>query len=136
MATTINTLKVMSLLQEAVKLKGADYVYTSEHPDECLYNNDDGTPSCIVGYVFDSLGLKVPEEANSRPLRTMGTTTYPTVQPPRVHVNLVSTEVEFTPGAFEALTMAQSYQDQGVDWGTAVEYAKESVHKNVTEKNR
>jgi hypothetical protein len=133
MATTIDTAKVLSLLHDAVKLKGADYKYNTD--ETCVYKNPDGTPSCIVGHVFSSLGLEIPEQYNTNSIRFLSSSHY---DHDRAYITIptVSREVEFTVGAFEALEQAQLKQDAGVAWGEAVEYAEMSVEKNIPEEKR
>lgn len=135
--------EVLAALERAVEAKGADYVDPGsvEAYGSCDYAKH-GAPSCIVGHVFDYLGLDVTKLENG--------TVQDEVLVERVYVgedgderldfdtyrfdpryyrgaDLVDPEVEFTKEAVTLMGYAQARQDVGKTWGEAVKFAKEEI---------
>lgn len=106
------------LLQRAVEERGEDYVYPrASSPGGCVYFEDDGTPSCIVGHVLAYLGYTKDdiEDFNDQ------------------SVGAVS---DAAPMDFQArwlLRDAQIRQDQGTPWGRAVSEAIASMESPLPE---
>ena len=79
-----------------------------ENPDrqveQCLYTYEDGSPCCVVGYVFDRLGITRPEHGvrvNSKPIGGPFMTAW-----------LEASGVDFSNDAEQLLTRAQIIQDK------------------------
>ena len=108
----------LELLERAVQEKGPDYVYPkSDTQDEdgdgdyvCLYRNADGSPSCIVGHVFNYLGV-LPKVGEGRSAR-------------QAVMDLGLVTGKWNPTS-EILQTAQRDQDAGATWGEALAAARE-----------
>lgn len=145
MTITIDKDRALELLAKAVKEKGEDYVYPRSNSakgtyGKCLYVEDDGTPSCIVGHVIgyvkpSLLPLVGTWERNECPERDeydfppkhttieqgFGFSTGATY----VADSLERSDLlRFTPEAVSVLSRAQRIQDGGETWGKALEEAK------------
>lgn len=124
----ITTERVLDLLDEAVRERGADFTYPGRGPD-CVYFVDDnvledfteegidvevGSPACIVGFVLSKLGVKAED------LGAMNTNT----GAGSLLGNHFRDRFEFEQGAVEALEGAQVEQDTGATWGQARDFAR------------
>lgn len=112
--------QTIELLQRAVAEKGDSYVYEKElglFP--CRYFNNQGTPSCIVGHVFDYVGLLtvIDDSRNySQVNGTIGGSGQRVMPEPIAEA--------FSDASFVALQAAQDAQDDGKTWGEALIAAK------------
>lgn len=112
--------QVVEALDRAVAAKGVDYVYKNVEADghsgpTCVYALKDGSPSCIVGHVLADIA---PDEFKriakwEREAGDTGIVTY---------LEDVATAL-FAPDQAEALTRAQTAQDDGNHWGFARDVA-------------
>lgn len=112
-------------MERAVEKMGEDYVHPKTNL--CVYFNDDGSPSCILGHVFADLGLiraeELSYEGNSKKLRGL------------VRGNPKATMNMLFPGLsgkhyhalFTSLSLAQDMQDAGDTWGLVLKRYKESL---------
>jgi len=100
------------LLQNAIKLKGGDYVYKNEFASCSNFKNETDVPQCIVGHVLHSLGLGYNDCGDGTILGTIG----------RLRDN--RPEIKFTRSAVLLLQIAQTAQDTGASWGSAVASAE------------
>ena len=113
---SITTENVIELLEKAVEIKGADYVYPA---GECFYSNRkvNPEPMCIVGYV---LADEEPElfsevaERESRESLSCGIMDFEDWD--------IALPIDFK--TTNVLYAAQRVQDNGGTWGTALEAAK------------
>jgi hypothetical protein len=117
--------EAVELLQEAVAKKGEDYVYEpplvqTPYIEEgsqvalCVYFDDEGSPSCIVGHALAKKGVtrEALDNVDSELNRNAGP------------YGLESAEVISAPvGVIDLLSLVQDYQDQGTPWGEALRIA-------------
>jgi hypothetical protein len=110
--------QTVDLLRQAVLIKGPDYIYPSSlkspHNNLCQYEID-GEPACIVGYVmsfFPNLSWDYWRDGDDE--RQFNAGGYSQIEGLRE---------QFTPAAVEVLGRAQTIQDDGRTWGTALERA-------------
>ena len=114
MSNTITATTALNLLEEVVREKGGDYVYPNL--DRCIYFDDEGAPSCIVGHVLAKLGA-IEGDLKSK----IG---------PGIKVNealltsLIIDGIELEEDAMNLLRAAQRKQDEGSTWGAAVSKAR------------
>jgi hypothetical protein len=109
------------ILDALVEEYGADYVYP-EADNGCLYVRD-GAPSCIIGHVYNRLG--VPLEV----LAANEFTTASEVAHRALGVDIYNNEGgDFIPIA-RYLDRIQREQDSTIPWGQAVESAR-TKYKN------
>ena len=134
---------VQKALDDAVALKGEDYVYPSS---DCAYSTNpalgEQAPSCIVGYVLNALEPEVFKEVAKRewqkPDPSLG------VYVDEYGYALDSTTVEglrdrwgirafddVEDGVVELLYEAQSNQDSGNTWGSSVALAREYLERRA-----
>lgn len=98
----------LSLLNRAVEEKGADYIY-EQLPGSpyCVYRNEDGSPSCLAGHVFDYLGVLGAVQENASAAS----------QPPEI-IGL------FDDPAMMLIERSQDAQDDGrATWRDSVDFA-------------
>lgn len=101
---------VLRLMEEAVALKGSDYVYGHIPADEddqagsCRYIVD-GQPSCIVGHVLVAAGVEPAEVTRHEGGAAFSIVPHLTGWPQEV---------------VDALDSAQKAQDGGLSWGEAL----------------
>lgn len=136
--------EVLAALERAVEAKGADYVDPGSRSDGpgCVYGTSDGAPSCIVGHVFDYLGLDVGKLDNGtvqdevlvdRGLISEEDNDFVYFDTYRFDpgyyygADLEEPEVEFTREAVTLMGYAQAKQDTGNTWGEAVKFAKGEI---------
>jgi hypothetical protein len=116
MSDVIDKNRVIELLQQAVLVKGDDYVdpRSSNEEEGCLYFEKSGAPSCIVGHVLYDLGIrKLYNNGEVSDIIDIDDSD-----------NYFIGNHEFTPEAIDALSVAQMTQDHGYSWGKAVAEAK------------
>ncbi|MDX3260797.1 hypothetical protein PV336_16370 [Streptomyces sp. MI02-2A] len=116
-----------TLLADAVKEKGADYVYQnvdSPHgnPTCAYFDPTTGAPSCIVGHVIAAKG------ATRERLDNREQNLYTDVQG-LVHAEIIKVDNE----THALLTIAQEKQDRDVSWGEAVKGALEGYEERARE---
>lgn len=102
----------IALLYEEANKKGFDYVYDAI--EGCQNFLRDGTPSCIVGHVYDALGFTRPEISEG--------TVFASIE------SVEGAGVVVEPAAKIAFRVAQSRQDGGATWGEAFESARAAGH--------
>lgn len=125
----IDHIQAVEILRDIVKDLPQDYSYydrvheidptTESMPNEdipCQYRWGE-KPACIVGQVFDRLGIEVDEAWEGRTaisldweLERLGT-------------------VRFTYRALDVLRAAQLYQDRGASWVSAVDGARRTAEE-------
>lgn len=104
--------QALELLDRAVELKGADYVYPRPALDSpgagngCFYLHADG-PGCIVGHVLHWAGLTNEELSSIEGAKAGGVGR----RVPRLHMD---------ERVGDLLAHVQSEQDTGETWGAAV----------------
>ena len=107
---------VLNAAREVVAEKGEDYVYSGPG-GSCVYANEDGTPSCLVGHVIHRLDPNVFKHLAEKEFVDDTTA-----------AELLTVE-EYVPYEFwdmeaeRAMNTAQEHQDDGVPWGTALKAA-------------
>lgn len=106
---TITYADALNALNEAVKAKGYDYVYTKR--GNFCYNVFDGNPDCIVGHALVWLGVPVEWFADSM-LNENATTVCNTLN--------FRGMFDIEEDAIEFLSEVQVEQDSGTPWGKAV----------------
>lgn len=110
---------VTRLMEEAVALKGEDYVYEQRKPDDfgetCDYIRD-GQPSCIVGHVLVAAGVR-PEVLSNHE----GEGAYSAINT-LAHCGGQEGLIEWAADndLRSALNDAQGAQDAGRTWGEAL----------------
>ena len=115
--------QLLTAFQNAVDLKGEDYVYrpfkVASGSIECVYAKD-GEPSCIVGYAINELDPEafkkvaewektVHEDSNVSPWGSSD-----------VDAVAAAGLVEFEPDALELAEKVQYMQDRSEPWGDAL----------------
>ncbi|WP_037355444.1 hypothetical protein [Amycolatopsis orientalis] len=112
--------KALELLERAVKEKGADYLYPRTYTaglPVCAYERN-GKPSCLVGTALSYTGVTVEQ------LREMDAAGYASFA--RLYMD-DRLPVELTDDAVDVFQAAQTAQDIGDIWGTALEKAREEA---------
>lgn len=112
--------QINAALKKALEDRGEDYVYPDDekHNGGCMYATENGTPSCIVGYVLNELDPeKFAEVARwERDEDTADTA---------VGDAYLAVGLDLHRDQVDALEAAQVKQDQGLPWGrAAVEYMR------------
>ena len=112
---------VLNAAREVVAERGEDYVYSNSLNEggsgKCVYANEDGTPSCLVGHVIHRLDPNVFKNLAEKEFADDTTA-----------AELLTVE-EYVPTDFwemeaeAAMNTAQAYQDDGLPWGTALKAA-------------
>lgn len=104
---------VLPIIEEIVAAKGPDYVYEKVN-DRCVYMDEQGKPSCLVGYflahqslIYDLSPHEYEEEGASNVLNTLA----------------YNDIAYFDSEADDFLQIVQEKQDAGVPWGQAVDFA-------------
>lgn len=111
---------VTRLMEEAVALKGEDYVYEMPRNKEgdvigCSYIHND-QPSCIVGHVLVAAGVDPDQLHQHEGVAAENLT---------IRVQLWDTDYTMS----RALNAAQEAQDSGETWGEALRVFKEELEK-------
>ena len=120
-ATEVTPAKAVELVEQAVARRGNDYVYPEDwknpETNRCRYLNEDGTPACIVGDIFAAEGwfwgqaeTVIHSEVNYSSMRDL--------------LTLLGKEGELSENVIDVLEAAQSAQDHGDTWGTALTKAE------------
>jgi hypothetical protein len=107
-------------LDAAVELKGADYHYEKVRGEGgipvCRYFDRYAKPSCLVGYVFDMLGVDpIPFDDVDNGLGAAAMSN--------------SGRVSYDAATLGLLQEAQVWQDNDKPWGDAVSKAKSSPYR-------
>jgi hypothetical protein len=106
----------LRLLDSALKLKGADYIYPPEIQEtwgECKYRDpDSGEPSCIVGHALHELGLL--DQADEG-----------------IGAFVMLRDMGFSTIFASAMSVAQDSQDNYHTWGEAVSEARGWVESHA-----
>lgn len=122
-ADTLTAERTLELLDKAVEERGQDWEYPGQG-SECVYFVDEdvqqdfpgsevGAPACIVGFVLNELGITLDDVAEANQgagVKTLIDSFLPEI-------------LTVEPEAVELLIEAQTAQDTGTAWGTAVEQA-------------
>jgi hypothetical protein len=112
--------QALKVMEEVVNEFGDDYVYGDEQKNEygdCVYANEDGTPSCLVGHViarldpdaFDNVVYK-EQELGSTPAHNLTNEGY-------VQLGFWDENTAYI------MMEAQGAQDTGSTWGEAYQRA-------------
>lgn len=100
-------------MRKAVEDRGEGYIYPEDEMfnDGCQYKREDGSPSCIIGYVLNYIDPKlVPERGD----------------PIKASEVLAALGVE-DDYLIDAATTAQSLQDNQLPWGAALARFEKSL---------
>lgn len=89
-------------MRKVVAEHGEDYVYIPG--PFCVYRNEDGSSSCLIGHALSVLGIQVPDELNAEPIED-------------INDDQQYTEDEVL---IFAMQRAQEEQDRASTWGTAL----------------
>lgn len=133
MSVTLTIENVVKAVEEAVELKGSDYVYPSNEPDPlresvigaCQYVRS-GAPSCLVGHALVSLGV---------PLNRLASFDLQYANSAKAVLDTLYAEaiIDFENAGEELdeietfLMAAQGKQDEGFTWGEALTAARHKV---------
>lgn len=111
--------ETIAKLEAIVAKYGEDYVYQlptyedeSGELESCMYSNQDGTPSCIVGHVLKEVSPKYFKSVHEREWEQLDSNAV---------YNLSGIYQYFEERAVNLLSNVQFDQDDGVTWGEAVE---------------
>lgn len=113
----LNEQNVAEALREAVRKRGADFVYPEEWTNSlgnCEYVVN-GEPACIVGEVLHSLGVPL---SRLKPNNSVANKLFQLE-----HAGVLV----YTQGAMRVLRVAQRVQDAGLPWGVTVKKALKAV---------
>ena len=120
MTEIIDRERAVELLRKQVEAKGTDYEYEAPASiGRCVYFDNDGCPSCVVGYVLADLGVTLGgvHEIGRDP----GS---PSDSGNQIAISAVNVDgVQLTSGARHVLATAQRAQDNGQPWGEALNLA-------------
>lgn len=127
MTTLITAEKALSLLEDAVALKGREYVYeplSTMVSATCQYTRD-GEPSCGVGYALHAAGVPIEGLAILDSLQD--DTSIDSVDVRYVLRN----DLDFivTDEAAEVFAAFQRFQDKQRSWGESLDEAKRYIDK-------
>lgn len=121
MTTLITAEKALSLLEDAVALKGRDYVYPviEEMWDAGCHYTRDGEPSCGVGYALHSAGVSIEH------LAILDNHDDSAIDGEDIRYTLRN-EFDFvlTDEAIEVFSAFQRFQDMKRSWGESLDEAK------------
>lgn len=121
MTTLITAEKALSLLEDAVALKGRDYVYPVMEQMwrvGCHYTRD-GEPSCGVGYALHAAGVSIEG------LAMLDDNDENAIDSEEIRYTLRN-DLDFivTDEAVEVFTAFQRFQDKQHGWGESLDEAK------------
>lgn len=102
----IDHVEALALLGRAVNEMGEDYVYPVYDEGFCKYFREDGSPSCIVGFVLDYKGISIEH--------------YATLNAEEVNELRAGGVIDLTDKAIAVLEAAQRTQDHSGTWGDAL----------------
>lgn len=122
---------VNPVLDELLKEFGEDYVYPALRNGyrDCAYAKDN-QPSCLVGHVLHRLGVPVEDlnfldnQRDSQLSTLAGSDKYWDEYEDAPVLALALIGVAWEDDAISLLSVAQTYQDVGETWGTAVAQAR------------
>lgn len=127
--------QTLEAMRAAVAEKGEGYVYKRQvHPDSpdtgltsCLNTTPDRTaPGCLAGEVFHRVGVPLEWLADMANINSGATAVVAKLR----HEG----KFDFDDASVKLLSEAQSYQDSGTPWGSALEkaikYVETGVHEN------
>lgn len=110
--TKITDKQILDTLKDVVK-ENPDYVYANDHRvyyssgsyTECYYFEADGSPACVVGHVFDRLGVSLEDIGyfNEVSFYDFSDVVFPSISK--------TTEI--------FVSSVQRSQDAGLSWGEA-----------------
>lgn len=108
----ITKAEALRLLKNAVERRGDDYVYPpAQRGDNCVYFASNGKPGCIVGDILaNDFGVKYKD---AKPWNDGG-----------IEDMLTGLGIDFNVSGYNALRVAQTTQDSGKTWGTALREAR------------
>lgn len=110
---------VLPIIKDIVEVKGPQYVYEKVN-DRCLYRDEEGNSSCLVGHFLDREALLNDLVPNDYEEEGVGSVLF----------TLTDNKIaDFDVEASYFLTMVQEKQDSGVPWGQAVEFASTVITK-------
>lgn len=109
--------KAVELLTKVVEKRGTNFIYAQPNGITCKYWHD-GKPSCGLGQLFFDLGVK------PQTLAFMDSRTDSNFDDELIQRDLNDIGITFTEDAFKALTAFQVQQDNGHNYGHALEQAK------------
>lgn len=118
------------LILEVIAEKGKDYIGSPDsEPSTCVYFDDLGQPSCIIGHILPKLGISRQDLVFEKEDDYYG--------PTEVDLNYETGAMELLPRlgikldtqAQDYLRLVQSQQDQGMPWGDADIYASHYVEE-------
>lgn len=121
MTTLITAEKALSLLEDAVALKGRDYVYeplNTKVAATCQYTRD-GEPSCGVGYALHAAGVPIDG------LAMLDNNDDSTIDNEEVRY-ILRNDLDFivTDEALKVFAAFQKLQDMKRSWGESLDEAK------------
>jgi hypothetical protein len=133
MIATVTREKAIELLEHAVQLKGEDYVDENKPGGQCQYFTN-GKPSCIIGHVLADLGVEPGFDNQEFPDLVDAEDKIESYEPEydtEDYYNNFTTakftnkkDLIFTSEAVRILRTAQEIQDEGGNWGSALETAR------------
>jgi len=103
-------------LDKIVEEKGESYIYIPPKGAECVYIDQDGKPSCLVGHVFDRFGVNGEFREGEGYEESIMTAQ-------QACEVLAFEGVYFTPKARYLLALVQDHQDHNIRWGRALRLA-------------
>lgn len=105
-------------VRQAVKDKGRDFnYYKGKHTVDCQYFENDGSPSCLIGYGLAGVGYTKNDLENMNP---NGRANYEVC-------SKIMPILGFHPGVVKAARYSQISQDQGDNWGKAIDEFETSL---------
>ena len=108
----ISAVSVLNMLSEIVD-GHEDYVYDAAYWGDCVYFDDSGAPSCLVGHVLAAYGY------TSSLVEGVPGTQGLSANASRITWVAQRFDLPFSPGAVTVLDEAQYAQDQRYSWGEA-----------------
>lgn len=111
---------------DAVKEKGKDFNYYDDKEDVlCIYFEDNGEPSCLIGYGLNAVGYsKYDLESFDGNIHVINGVNH-------ARAGVLLPLLNFHPAVIYAAKIAQSEQDSARTWGKALEVFR----KDLTEHN-
>lgn len=113
--TKITNKQILDTLKDVVE-ENPNYVYANDHKSrageftQCYYFEADGSPACVVGHVFDRLGVSLEDIGyyfNDKSFYDFSDVVFPSIsKTTEIFVNSV-----------------QRYQDAGKSWGDSYKAA-------------
>lgn len=116
--------KFIELAKKAVAKMGPDYIYRPPGGYGCVYFDEEGEPSCILGHIISDLGITSENVGNHNSKTCDKIIGSKNDSPWRGKIM-----VHASPRVQVALRDLQRKQDMGVPWGRALEEALK--HSNL-----